>query len=228
MNKKIRNIMLYGIVLIVILASFKIPEILLEMQENNSEIAVYEKKDLKSSIEMEAEEIYLIKAVHDIRSQKFDVIISSGIVEIKSQSSPSKDTLLKEIENEMKKLKDNQILKELKIDNWDNQKIDVVRKIFQGDGSVFYNVYSVTLKIGNYEYEIDIEEKTKKILNISIEMDNLNNSISKEEIMKNYINYLELNIINDWHLENSMMRSTKKDLVITLIEAKNKYILSLV
>lgn len=75
--RKIKNFIIYIIVSVIILASFKIPELLLELENNNIEIAVYEKEKKKNAIDIEAEKIYLVKAIHDIEDE-------SGLVEISS------------------------------------------------------------------------------------------------------------------------------------------------
>ena len=75
----------------------------------------------------------------------------------------------------------------------------------------------------NNKYELEIETKTCKILSIAIEKENLAND-TNEEIMRNFVKYLDLYIIDDWKLENNMLKSQKAGLAVTIaINYKNDY-----
>ena len=76
--RKIKNIIIYVIVCIIILATFKIPEILLEIENYNIGIAVYEKEKNERKLDIEAEKIYLVKAIQDIETENNSVKISSS------------------------------------------------------------------------------------------------------------------------------------------------------
>ena len=63
---KIKNIIIYIIIFIIIIASFKVPEILLLAEISDIENKMFYKEGTKNSIDIEAGKIYLVKAIHDI------------------------------------------------------------------------------------------------------------------------------------------------------------------
>ena len=65
---------------------------------------------------------------------------------------------------------------------------------------------------------MDIEKKTGKIIKLVLNKENLCDTIEKKEIMKNYIQYLGLNIIDDWKYDNNIMESKKADISVILVE----------
>lgn len=241
--RKFKNFIIYIIVCIIILASFKIPELLLEFENDNIEIAVYEREKKKRKIDLETEEIYLVKAIHDIESESSLVEISSTqLVEEYSIKSVNNETTNMNINmyNELLKLNEYDILKKIEINENDKIEIGLYGKKYKIDDNE-YSINNVLLKLDNKDFMLEIEEKTGKILNIVIEKDYLYSEISKEEIMMNYVEYLDLDIIDDWKFEekiissekyywefvNNMLKSEKAGLVVNLVENEDSYILSI-
>ena len=241
--KKFKNFIIYIIVSAIILASFKIPELLLELENNNIEIAVYEKESNKRKIDIETEEIYLVKAIHDIENENgFVEISSTQLVEEYSIKTINTETINMNdnMYSELLKLNEYDILKTIEINENDIIEVGLTEKKYKIKENE-YSINSVLVKVDNEEFMLEIEEKTEKILNIVMEKDYLYGEISKEEIMKNYVKYLGLDIIDDWKFEekiinsekyhwefaNNMLKSEKAGLVVNLVENEDSYILSI-
>ncbi len=216
---KLRNILIYFIVFIIILISFGLPQILLKLQEINIENTVFEKKAEKILLDVEAEKIYLVKAIHDMNLIDTVEINASKKKWVLVESLKINGTLDESyfnFQNQLKKMQEYGILKDDKLENYS---ISFVDKLYHNDKQQ-YIIYNVLLKINNREYSLEIENKTKKILDFSLEKDYFA-SENKEELMLNYIKYLDLNIIDDWKFENDKLKSEKADLVIELKEDDN-------
>lgn len=225
---KIKNIIIYISVTIIVFASFKIPEILLEQENNDIEIEVYEKEKNKSKIDVEAEKIYLVKAIHDMENDDSTVSISpSGIEEyFTTVESINENIERTDLEKELKKLKEYNILKNFETTTDSDISISVINKFYKNSNSK-YTINNISLENNNQKYELDIENKTKKILCVTLEKDNLYSN-NKEEIMKNYIKYLDLYIIDDWKFVDNMLKSEKAQLVVAgFVDNENNYILSI-
>ncbi len=245
MKSKITNFVIYIIVFIIIFASFIIPNKLFEMQDQSFEMAVYtENKPKGSSISVEAEDIYLVKALHDIESEKIGVIISSSeiLTAVKNESIGASHAVKNEsittsnqedsnkitkIKSELKKLNQCNIIKNNNGLDEPEMKISIINKEYKNDKTK-YIINSMFLITNDYNCKFDIEEKTGKIIWLIVNKENINNSIEKREIIENYIKYLDLYIIDDWVYENNIMKSKKAGLSISLIENVNNgiYMLS--
>ena len=225
---KIKNIIIYISVTIIVFVSFKIPEIILEQENNDIEIEVYEKEKNKSKIDVEAEKIYLVKAIHDMENDDSTVSISpSGIEEyFTTVESINENIERTDLEKELKKLKEYNILKKFETTTDSDISISVINKFYKNSNNK-YTINNISLENNNQKYELDIENKTKKILCVSLEKDNLYSN-NKEEIMKNYIKYLYLYIIDDWKFVDNMLKSEKAQLVVAgFVDSENNYILSI-
>ena len=71
-------------------------------------------------------------------------------------------------------------------------------------------------------YNLEIENKTGKILNISTRKENFNFT-DKKDLMINFVKYLDLYIINDWEYINNTLKSEKAKLTVYLVENENEY-----
>lgn len=223
MKKIISNIILYIIVFVIILASFIIPDILLKMQKQDIQVAVYKKDNSENnnSISVEAEKIYLVKAIHDIESENTEVIISSNETSEKILTTNDDNASnIADIKEEMAKLKENNIIKNFETSNNSKTLFSIVNKVCQKE-KIKYTINNISLNIDNNNFKIDIEEKTGKIITIIMKKDNLNDKIEKREILESYIQYLDLYIIDDWVYENNVMKSQKANLAVTLVESVN-------
>lgn len=226
--RNFKNIIIYIFVCIIILTSFKLPEILCEIIDDNIEIAVYEKEKDKNKLGVEVEEIYLVKAIHDIEKEDSSVKISSSkVAEVFSlvESVEGNTKITQSIYKELIKLKDYNILKAFEVNENDYCKIELINKSYKKDSNE-YTLNTISLQINDEQYNLEIENKTGKILYITFDKDNIDDK-AQEEIMKNYIEYLDLYIIDDWNFENNMLKSEKADLVVNLVESGDHYILSI-
>lgn len=229
MNKKISNLIIYIIVFVIIIASFIIPNLLCEMQENNIQMAVYEKENQESNINVEAEKIYLVQAIHNIEKEDMRVMIASSDIKEKIVESDVKDVneiKNKDIEKQILKLKEYNIIKNFEVTNNSKSTIRIIDKIYQKN-KLEYMINTISLNVDDYKYQIEVENKTEKILSLLTQKNNLNSDISKEELMRKYIDYLDLHIIDDWFYEDSMLKSSKAGLVVNLVESGKYYILSI-
>lgn len=228
MNKKISNLIIYIIVFVIIFASFIIPNLLCEMQEDNIQMAVYEKENQESNINVEAEKIYLVQAIHNIEKEDMRVMIASSDIKEKIVESNVKDVNEikdKDIEKQILKLKEYNIIKNFEVINNSKATIRIIDKIYQKN-KLEYMINTILLNVDDYKYQIEVENKTEKILSL-LTKNNLNSDISKEELMRKYIDYLDLHIIDDWFYEDSMLKSSKAGLVVNLVESGDYYILSI-
>ena len=82
---KIKNIIIYLVVGIIVISSFKIPEVILKMEETALENNIYQKKSKKAindiNLDIDAEKVYLVKALHDLQIINEVTISSSTKVE---------------------------------------------------------------------------------------------------------------------------------------------------
>ena len=215
---KIKNIFCYIIVCIIILLSFKIPDILLQNEFKNISLEIYEPKNLKKNIDIDASNIYLVNAIHEIEG-------SQNIVEITSNkkylflAEKGEEGYFGNIENELKKLRDYNII--TNFNGIQDYKIKLINKGYYQNGEMKYTLLDVLLEQEN-NYNLEIENKTGKILNISTEKENFN-FIDKKELMINFVKYLDLYIINDWEYMNNTLKSEKAKLTVYLVENENEY-----
>ena len=230
---KIRNIIIYVLVCGIILLSFKMPEILLEMEKNNISIAVYEKEKMLSNIDVEAEKIYLVKAIHEIEEGRTVVISNNKQMLLWEEMLFDKNTgITTNIKEEISKLEESEILKEINLKKDTKCIIGVVNKSYPSNENT-YILRHVIMQIDGNEYILNVESKTGKILYITFNKSNLYNVDNKEQILKNYIEYLNLFVINDWKYEidkenkSYIMKSEKADIKVSLTETSENYVLSL-
>lgn len=226
---KIKNIIIYIIVFIIIIASFKAPEILLATKINDIENQMFYKEKIKNSIDVEAEKIYLVKAIHDMENGNNAIEIATsnkkysitGLV-VENSNGNIVDEKSEGIIEELSKLIEQNILD-----------TDITR-IYTGslvDRQYATNQNRYVLFDGYIEFEdklfsVELESKTRKILFINFSKEDLYDKCSKEELLTNYVKYLDLYIIDDWHFENDMLKSDKASLIVNLAEAGERYILS--
>ena len=161
---KIRNIVIYVLVCGIILLSFKMPEILLEMEKNNISIAVYEKEKMLSNIDVEAEKIYLVKAIHEIEEGRTVVISNNKQMLLWEEMLFDKNTgLTTNIKEEILKLEESEILKEINLKKDTKCIIGIVNKSYPSNENT-YILRHVIMQIDGNEYILNVESKTGKIL----------------------------------------------------------------
>lgn len=223
-----KKIIIYILFFLIIFASFKVPEILFKIRNDLAETEVHKIKEEKSKIDIETQKIYLVKAIHDMEQEKMSYSIMSddaqsryGITESIVDNEGAKNELCKEIIN----LQNCEIIANLNIDSAALIKRDNLdRKYTNKENKYTINCYY--LEIDNNYFGYEIESKTEKIIYIMFRKQFLPNT-AKQEILMNYIKYLELSIIDDWKYENEMLVSEKAGLVASLIENDSTYNLSI-
>ena len=228
---RIKNFLIYCIVCNIVFASFKIPNILIDFQDNNIELAVYDKNKNRRYIDVEAEKIYLVRAIHDMEEGK-TVEISMPENQFLIVQNDFNTNFSKKIYEEIIKLQDYKILSGVNFKENSKFKMGLINKNYQNNEHS-YTVNNVIIDLENYKYILNIENKTGKILYFSFKKDNLYDKENKKEMMENYIKYLNLHIIDDWQYEENevdktcTMKSKKADIKITLSETEENYMLSI-
>ena len=220
----VKNIILYIIVFIIIFSSFNIPSILFKMESKQIEGKVYKSKRIENQIDVEAEKIYLVNAIHEMENAYSTLFVTNAVEYMLKTDNDLYDEnnnieIKEKIKKELNKLHEYDILTEIKSDE-DNKYIFSMTSRGYRNGSNEYLLNDIQILMGEDKFELAIEEKTNKILSIIVKNDILYN---KEDVMNNYIKYLDLYIIDDWKFENEMLKSEKANLAVTLIDLKNDY-----
>ena len=208
--KNVKNFLIYICVFAIILVSFLIPQKLIDLENNKLLTKIFERQKDEPKIDVEAEKIYLVKAIHDIEDE-------NSIVEIKyspyNQTLYAVDNRLKidinSVNEEIDKLNKYNILKE-GLDT--NEKLIYFVNKFCKNNAYEYTVNSLH-HLGDEFWEMDREEKTGKIISITIPSQKLSDR-SESEIMRSYVEYLDLYIIDDWKLDGEFLVSEKANLAV--------------
>ena len=235
---KIKNLIIYFSVVVIVFFSLKAPNFLLNNLSKNIEKRFYEIEETKNPINVEAEKIYLVKAIHNIRSDSPVVTINSdngktlvqnsknATYEISTESSENEFwTIKKELEN----MRNYSILTNLELDDSEQSRMEIISKSYLNKNK--YIVHNVLVSVGNSEIHLEIEDKTGKIIYIYFDKDKLFDS-NDEEVLRNFVKYLDLHIIDDWKYsedlisQKSYLRSEKAQLAIALEKYDNKYEIS--
>lgn len=226
--KKVKKFIIYVLFILIILASFKAPEILFKLQNELAETEVHKIKEEKCKIDIETQKIYLVKAIHDMEQEKMDYTIMYDNTQDKYriiESISNDEEAKKEICKEIIKLQDSGVISNLNI-NAETliRKENLDRKYTNKENK--YTINCHYMEVDNDYFGYEIESKTEKIIYIVLD-EKFIPEIEKEEILKNYIKYLELAIIDDWEYKNKMLISEKAGLVARLIEEKGTNTLSI-
>lgn len=218
-----------SVVLLIVFASFKIPGLLFEVQEKYMQTHAYEREKSKGNINIETEKIYLVKAIHDIEKESSSAVIGYQDVNKKNiivSSAKEESETSKEIQKELEKLQEHQILKRFEIKENKQWKVGFTHRFYRTDNAN-YIVNYVSLEIGDNRHMLEIEDKTGKIIHIVSETDNLFEGMSSKDILERYIQYLDLYIIEDWIVEDNYARSEAAGLEITLDKSEGEYMLAI-
>ena len=208
---KIKNLIIYFSVVIIVFFSLKTPDFLMKNLSKNIEKNFYKIEEAKTQIDVEAEKIYLVKAIHNIRSDSPTVTISSSDGEKITQKS--KDVVYEisdyeseksfpNIEKELKNLMDYNILSNLKLDAYGQFNIGIISKTYLNKNK--YIVHNVLVDVDNTEIHFEIEDKTGKVIYAYFDK-NLLSNISIKELLENFVKYLDLHIIKDWKYEEDLI-----------------------
>ncbi len=221
-----------GIILIVfvmILVSFFVPNLLFWLEDFRIEKQICAIAKPKSKIDVQAEKIYLVRAIHDIEGFYRNLVIhkkENGVYyangnnisvapsEIISTTKIRDEATFAELKNEMDKLEKGNVLKNLTLGE---EECYVSEKIYTNEGDD-YKIKHYYFK--NSEIEVEAENKTGKILSIIFPKDSLLEDT--QEMKKNFVKYLDLYIIDDWKLENNRLKSEKAQLEVVLVETEEQ------
>lgn len=135
------------------------------------------------------------------------------------------DSNIMNVTREMQKMKDANILSNIITDYKEsNIEYSVYGREYNSlKQEYLINNVSLTTD-GNEVLRAEIEEKTGKILYyLSTSKCNIREDISEEDILRNYIKYLDLYIIDDWKYENNILLSEKARLMVCLTKYSNHY-----
>lgn len=221
---KIKNLIIYIVVLAIVLLSFKVPEWILKNEEDNMEMPYYWEQG-KSKIDVEAEKIYLVRAIHDIQEGISKVAINAdkhGYTVEFNDSERKQIPRAKNLDKELLKLKEYNLLEypnSIETSNGQYDAMSIIDRTYEVDEK-FYTISNIELILEGNMYEIEVEEKSGKIIFISFDKNEIDNTIDRETILRSYVNYLDLHIIDDWKYEDSMLSSEKADLVVGLYQSE--------
>lgn len=222
-----KNIIIYVLVVFIIIASLKIPEILFEVENKNLEKKVFKKEKIESKIQAEAENIYLVKALRDISSD--DTIVAIGSNEkigkyVLVESENNLPNNVYDIYKEILKLKDFGIIKDFSLENNENSTISMINRYYENKSNK-YEITGFEIDSKGKKYEFVTENKTGKLIIFCCPKEdvNIDNSNSLETLLRNYIKYLDLYIIDDWKFENGLLKSEKAGLVSGIANSDEYY-----
>lgn len=256
-KKYIKKSIIFILSIMVIVFSFVMPKLLFGVEDFAREEEIYAREKVKSKIDVEAEKIYLVKAIHELYDNEMVTLSETAAVyydengEKKVVASRDENKFKKvlfaesgkdlhknseeteKINNEIKKLENANILSEVNFNN--NTKYSI--RYYGTNYSMLRDnqlIKSIDIILEGYDINIEIENKTGKIIMISFPKDKIKNN--KEEILENYIKYLDLYIIDDWKLKNQTTQahvkcdyivSEKSQLLAMIIENDEEYIMSI-
>lgn len=220
---RIRNVIIISIAFLIIILSFIIPSELIQIQDTIMRNEIYKRGRIEGKIDIQAEKIYLVKAIHVIGSNI--QISNANKIQTVEVADTYNDTIYNVFENELKKLENYNILdtKEKSSDKYIN--IGVLDKKYL-NREMEVTINCIEYESGNTRISTQMENKTGKVIYIMFNKDKIL-SDNKENIMRNYIKYLELYIIDDWKFENDILKSEKAQLTVSLLENGKTYELSI-
>ena len=229
---RIKNVIIYFLTIIIILLSLKMPDILMKNLSNNLEKKLYKIVENKNQIDVKAEKIYLVKAIHSIKSDNSLVTISSSDGKKIKFESYKINSQTPDIDKEIELLQEYKILNDFNFNDSNNCIVEmgIIDKSYLSNNE--YIVHNVLANIDDDEIHLEIENKTGKVIYAYFDKNNFYNG-DIEETLRNYIKYLDFHIIKDWKYEEDLMnkkyslKSESAKLTIVLDESNDKYELSI-
>lgn len=232
MAKRIKNLFIFLFSIIVIFILFRAPEEIFKILDERETNKIYKIEKTESKIDVEAEKIYLVRAIHDMNKGSNAVSITQSkepewkiLNKVEDKEQPEKFIgLFKEI----LKLQECHILGKVAILDSDRIAMNIINTYYKVDNDEYkYMMRSVFAEDKTNIIGGEIEEKTGKLLYVVFEKEDIIEELSAEEIMRNYVRYLDLYIIDDWKYEDEILKSEKAQLVVSLKETLSSYILKL-
>lgn len=225
-----KNILMCLSIGIIIFLSFKVPNVLFEIEDLNMTKQIYKKAKKESKIDVQAEKIYLVKAIHEMDDGAFNIAIADSnkqyveLIQSVEAIGIKKENIIGQLENEMLKLTENDILKDRKEELYE---YGIINREYQ-NAQTNYTISNIIAKSkNNYEIKFEMEKKTGKILFISFPKEIIAEEMDRQKLMGNYVKYLGLYIIDDWKLVDVGLQSEKAGLRVFMLEAEKEYVLSI-
>lgn len=222
MNQKIKSSIIYIFVLLTICASFILPDLFLKMKKYDIQIAIAK----TNSIDVETEKIYLVKAIHDMEKKISTVKISPNNEPVWEKINKTEEKEEMGFFKEMRKLQEYGVLGKAEILDSNDILMNTINRYyeFNKDKYIIHVTYAEDKKnlIGG-----EVEDKTGKLLYVVFKKEDIVEGKSIEEIMRNYVKYLDLYIIDDWKYEYRVLKSEKAQLIVSFDETLSSYILSI-
>ncbi|MCI8833544.1 MAG: hypothetical protein HFJ19_05060 [Clostridia bacterium] len=225
-----RKVFIYLIVIIIVYLSFFMPNILFSLEDLNMENTSYKKKPIDNKIDVQAENIYLVKAIHDMQDGTSNLKIADSSSEIMALANNQgiEDETIKKLIEEINKMKEYNIL-EGTFENYEEMKLRY--HIYGREYSNLENKYlinRIVFSTDEYEKFVEIEEKTGKIIYyVGTHKEDVTEEIGAEEVLRNYIRYLDLYIIDDWTFRDNMLISEKAKLMANFVNIGNQYLVAI-
>lgn len=185
------------LVILFVCISFLVPGILLSLQEKQLEEQVFTRAKKESKLDVEAEKIYLVKAIHDIEEGSNLITVENWHKVYTTAKNTKEEFRLTEIGKQIEKLENLQILQDTGIDRPTQYSVHSNTTGYQ-DKEGQYFLGNIQVEIEQDRYEGVMESKTCKFLSLAFQKEKLYEGRSKKEILESFIQYLDLYIIDDW------------------------------
>ena len=241
MKTRLKNVLIYVSIVLILIISFGIPNILFNIEDYKTLNLVFRKEKTIGKIDVQAKNIYIVKAIHDIQDKHLNVKIGNIIkstnsyqkIETNSLISYSEvytfnnDITVKKIIDEISKLKNNEIINKMPIIDEENKCVfNIIDKKYQSY-KIEYILNIVTIDSEEFKAKLEIEEKTGKIITMAYLDDIINHNLDKETILRNYVKYLDLYVIDDWKFQNDVLESEKAKIMLKLETSNNESVISI-
>ena len=219
-----KNKLIISSVFFILLLSFLAPQILFEVEDLRMEKQIFTKSKTKRNIDVQAQKIYLVKAIHDMSGSSMEIqsqtVVPSSNKKVlveERQSEQEEEKVIDQVKNEFLKLEECKILKDMN-EIFSNTEYNV--KNYTNFKKEYEMQYTF---LGNKTSEMSVgrESKTGKILFAVFPKDKLQTELERQEILENYVKYLDLYMIGDWKFENNTLKSEKAGLCAMLFIDSN-------
>lgn len=219
-----KNKLIISSVFFILLLSFLAPQILFEVEDLRMEKQIFTQSKTKRNIDVQAQKIYLVKAIHDMSGSSMEIqsqtVVPSSNKKVlveERQSEQEEEKVIDQVKNEFLKLEECKILKDMN-EIFSNTEYNV--KNYTNFKKEYEMQYTF---LGNKTSEMSVgrECKTGKILFAVFPKDKLQTELERQEILENYVKYLDLYMIGDWKFENNTLKSEKAGLCAMLFIDSN-------
>ncbi len=219
-----KNKLIISSVFFILLLSFLAPQILFEVEDLRMEKQIFTQSKTKRNIDVQAQKIYLVKAIHDMSGSSMEIqsqtVVPSSNKKVlveERQSEQEEEKVIDQVKNEFLKLEECKILKDMN-EIFSNTEYNV--KNYTNFKKEYEMQYTF---LGNKTSEMSVgrESKTGKILFAVFPKDKLQTELERQEILENYVKYLDLYMIGDWKFENNTLKSEKAGLCAMLFIDSN-------